>query len=194
MTDPDGLISSDWERRIAELWSAIDNYDPADFRARVQALTTELAPGHAVALFELASANDATDREPHAAELYRQALAAGLTGQRRHRAGIQLASTLRYLGHADECVALLTAERDAGSDDLDDAVAAFLALALIDTGREREAAALAVATLSRHLPRFTRSLANYAKALSVAEDDGNVRDKVTQIQYLDELRWQGRYE
>jgi hypothetical protein len=166
MTDPDNIISGDWERRIAELWAAIDGYDPADFRARIQDLTAELPPGNAVALFELASANDATDREPQAAELYRQALAAGLTGQRRRRAVIQLASTLRYLGHADESVALLTAERDAGSDELDDAVAAFLALALIDTGREREAAALALVTLSRHLPRYTRSLANYARALS----------------------------
>jgi tetratricopeptide (TPR) repeat protein len=165
MTDPDGMISSDWERRIAELWAAIGDYDPADFCARVQALTAELPPGNAVALFELASANDTTGREPQAAELSRQALAAGLTGQRRRRAVIQLASTLRYLGHADESVALLTAERDAGSDDLDDAVAAFLALALIDTGREREAAALALATLSRHLTRYSRSLANYARAL-----------------------------
>jgi excinuclease UvrABC nuclease subunit len=45
------------------------------------------------------------------------------------------------------------------------AVAAFLALALVDTRREKEAAALALAALSRHLPRYNRSLANYAKAL-----------------------------
>ena len=142
------------------------NHDPTDFLARVQALTTELPPGDAIALFELASANDSTGHAQQAAPLYRQALAAGLTGERRRRAVIQLASTLRNLGQAEESVALLTAEREAGSDDLDDAVAAFLALALIDTGREREAAALALAALSRHLTRYNRSLANYAKALS----------------------------
>ena len=57
------------------------------------------------------------------------------------------------------------AERAAGSDDLDDAVAAFLALALVDTGREREAASLALAALAPHLPRYQRSLGNYARLL-----------------------------
>jgi hypothetical protein len=61
---------------------------------------------------------------------------------------------------------LLTAERDAGSDDLDDAVSAFLALALVDTGREREAVSLALTALSRHLTRYQRSLANYAQEIS----------------------------
>jgi hypothetical protein len=126
----------------------------------------ELPAGHAVGLFELASANDSTSREAQAAPLYRQALAAGLTGVRRRRATIQLASTLRNLGQAEESVALLRAEREAGSDALDDAVAAFLALALVDTGREREALGLALTALARHLPRYNRSLANYARALT----------------------------
>lgn len=77
---------------------------------------------------------------------------------------IQLASTLRNLGQPEKSVALLRAEREAGSDELDDAVMAFLALALIDTGREREAA-LALAALAPHPPRYDHSLANYAKAL-----------------------------
>jgi tetratricopeptide (TPR) repeat protein len=162
---PDGAFLNDWERRIADLWAAIDDCDPADFRARVQALTAELAPGNAIALFELASANDATGMGQQAAVLYRRALAAGLTGRRRRQAVIQLASTLRNLGQAEEGVALLRAERDAGSDELDDAVAAFLALALIDTGQEREAAALALAALSRHLMRYNRSPADYAKTI-----------------------------
>jgi hypothetical protein len=120
---------------------------------------------NAIALFEQASAKDSIGLEQEAAVLYRQALAGGLTGGRRRRAVIQLASTLRNLGQAEESVALLRAEREAGSDDLDDAVAAFLALALIDTGREREAAALALAALSRHLTRYNRSLEHYAKEL-----------------------------
>ncbi len=61
-------------------------------------------------------------------------------GERRRRAMIQLASSLRNLGRPEESVALLTTELDAGSDHLDDAVRAFLALALTDVGREREAA------------------------------------------------------
>ena len=157
-----------WEQRLADLWAAIDSLSPEAFRARMEALAGERPPGDAIAAFELASANDSTGRGDRAAPLYREALAAGLTGIRRRRAVIQLASTLRNLGQAEESVALLAAERDAGSDELDDAVAAFLALALAlaDRGREREALGLALGALAAHLPRYNRSLANYARDLS----------------------------
>jgi tetratricopeptide (TPR) repeat protein len=155
-----------WEERLAGLWAAIDELDPGDFRARMEALAAERPPGDGIAAFELASANDSTGRGDLAEPLYRQALAAGLTGIRRRRATIQLASTLRNLGQVEESVALLSAEREAGSDELDDAVAGFLALALADSGREREAAGLALAALAKHLPRYNRSLANYAADLS----------------------------
>ena len=156
----------DWERRVAQLWAAFTEDEEDAFLARMQALAEERPPGDANALFELASANDSTGRPAEAAPLYREALAAGLGGGRRRRAVIQLASTLRNLGEAEESVAVLTAEREAGSDELDDAVAAFLALALVDMGREREAAGRALGALSRHLPRYNRSLSNYAKALA----------------------------
>ena len=155
-----------WERRIAGLWIAIDDHAPTDFLARVRALAAERPSGDAIALFELASAHDSTGHEQQAAPLYRQALAAGLVGERRRRAVIQLASTLRNLGQAEESLALLTSERKAGSDGLDDAVTAFLSLVLVDLGREREAASLALGALSRHLPRYNRSLARYAKAVA----------------------------
>lgn len=157
---------SSWEQRIATLWNTIGDYAPDDFLARVQALAAERPPGDALGPFELASAYDSTGYPEQAAPLYRQALAAGLDGKRRRRAVIQLASTLRNLGQVQESVALLSAEREAGSDELDDAVAAFLALALVDAGREREAAALALGALAHHLPMYNRSLANYAKAIS----------------------------
>jgi hypothetical protein len=44
-------------------------------------------------------------------------------------------------------------------------VRAFLALALVDAGREREAVAHALTALAPHLPRYQRSLANYAREL-----------------------------
>jgi len=156
----------EWEQRIADLWATSGDHAPEDFLEKMRKLTGELPAGHAVALFELASAHDSTSQEAQAAPLYRQALAAGLTGVRRRRAVIQLASTLRNLDRAEESVAMLRAERETGSDALDDAVVAFLALALVDTGREREALALALTALSRHLPRYNRSLANYARALT----------------------------
>jgi phosphoribosylcarboxyaminoimidazole (NCAIR) mutase len=36
---------------------------------------------------------------------------------------------------------------------------------LVDVGRERDAASLALGALSRHPPRYNRSLVNYARAL-----------------------------
>ena len=158
----------DWEQRMALLWAAFDEHEPTDFLAKVRAMVAELPPGDANGLFELASAHDSIGEEEPAVSFYRQALAAGMTGPSRRRAVIQMASTLRNLGQAEESVALLMAERKAGTDELDDAVTAFLALALVDTGKEREAVGLALGALSRHLPRYARSLTNYAKALSGA--------------------------
>lgn len=151
---------------MADLWGAFDDHDPKVFLGKVEALTAELPPGDPVGEYELASAHDSIGNEAEAADHYRRAFAAGLPEARRRQATIQYASTLRNLGRADESVALLTAEREAGSDELDDAVTAFLALALTDIGREREAAGLALGALSRHLPRYNRSLANYAAALT----------------------------
>ena len=55
---------------------------------------------------------------------------------------------------------------DAGSDELDDAVRAFLALALTGVGRDREAVSHALTALAPHLPRYNRSLAAYARELA----------------------------
>lgn len=161
----DAIDWADWERRVAELWASFDTMDGESFVARIDALAAELPAGHAVGLFERASAQDSTGHETKAEPLYRQALENGLQGIRRRRATIQLASTLRNLGRADEGVALLTAERDKPSDELDDAVVAFLALCLVDTGQAQQAAALALDSLSRHLPRYNRSLKRYAEML-----------------------------
>ncbi|MBV9971817.1 MAG: tetratricopeptide repeat protein [Candidatus Eremiobacteraeota bacterium] len=157
--------NSAWEERMAALWDALDDYEPDEFLQRVKALAAERPPEDAVASFELASANDSIGRPKEAVALYRHALASGLDAQRRRRAVIQLASTLRNLGQPEESVALLTTERDAESDELDDAVLAFLALALVDAGRVKEATGVALSALSRYLPRYNRSLRNYAREL-----------------------------
>lgn len=77
-----------------------------------------------------------------------------------------MASSLRNLGEARSAADLLTAELAAPSDELDGAVRAFLALALADLGREREAVVVALTALSHYLPRYNRSLARYAEALT----------------------------
>ncbi|WP_435189285.1 tetratricopeptide repeat protein [Streptomyces sp. bgisy126] len=167
----------DWERRIAALWEGADEYEPADFRARVAGLAAERPDGDAAALFEQGAAHDSTGLPEEAVAYYRRALDLGLTGLRRRRAVIQLASSLRNLGRPDRAVELLTAEQALPTDRLDaderalaGAVDAFLALALADTGRDREAASLALGALAPLLPRYNRSLAHYARALLTAPD------------------------
>jgi hypothetical protein len=161
----------DWERRIGDAWASIDRRGEAEFLALIDQLVAELPAESATGSFERACAFDSTGHSDLAVPLYQQALDRGLTGERRRRAVIQLASSLRNLGRPQESVVLLTAEMDAGSDHLDDAVRAVLALALTDVGREREAVSLAVAALARHLPRYQRSMANYARLLVDPEPD-----------------------
>jgi len=165
------LDEADWERRVAAAWASIDERDEDDFVALIDGLAGELPSGSAIAAFERACAFDSTGHSDLAVPLYRRAREIGLTGVRRRRAVIQLSSSLRNLGQSQESVALLTAELDAGSDQLDDAVAAVLAMALTDVGREREAVSIAVGALAPHLPRYQRSMANYARLLIEPETD-----------------------
>jgi tetratricopeptide (TPR) repeat protein len=158
-------MNANWEQRLADLWAAIDSYSEEEFLARMEKLTAELPADNAVALFERGASFDSTGHSDLAVPLYQRALELGLPGERRRRAVIQMASSLRNLGRAPQSVALLTAERDAGSDHLDDAVTATLALALVDVGREREAVSITLTALARHLPRYQRSMANYARLI-----------------------------
>lgn len=155
----------DWEQRVAGLWATLDRTTEAEFLGSMEQLAGELPADDARALFERAAAQDSTGHSDLAVPLYRLALERGLTGERRRRAVIQMASSLRNLGQTRESVALLSAERGAASDALDDAVSAFLALALADTGREREALALVLQALAPHLPRYQRSVDRYARLL-----------------------------
>ncbi len=84
-----------WEQRLADAWSSIERLDEGEFLALIEELAAELPPDSAVGAFERASAFDSTGHSERAVPLYRQALEAGLTGERRRRAVIQLASSLR---------------------------------------------------------------------------------------------------
>jgi tetratricopeptide (TPR) repeat protein len=154
-----------WERELAALWESIDDLAEDDFLTSMDTLAGEL-PDRGIAAFERASARDSTGHSDQAVPLYREALEHGLEGIRRRRAVIQMASSLRNLGNPQESVELLAAELERESDELDNAVRAFLALALVDVGREREATALALEALAPHLPRYQRSLANYAREIA----------------------------
>jgi hypothetical protein len=156
---------STWEQRLVEIWTSIDHRPAAEFVAAVDQHTAELSADDGVGFFERAAARDSTGSSDLAVPLYRQALDRGLIGERRRRAVIQLASSLRNLGAATESVALLRAEQGQPSDSLDDAVEAFLALALADIGQAREALSIVLSTLAPHLPRYQRSVGNYARLL-----------------------------
>lgn len=160
------MTTEDWERRVSDAWASSDQRSEPEFLALIESLAAELPPDSGIADFERASSFDSTGQPELAVQLYRRALDRGLTGERRRRAVIQLASSLRNVGQPQESVTLLRNELDAGSDHLDDAVRAFLALALVDTGHEREAVSLALAALAPHLPRYRISLAEYARLLT----------------------------
>ncbi len=159
------MTSADWEKRVSSAWTTFAERSDEANRKLIEALAAELPDGSAEASFERACVFDSTDASDLAVPLYREALERGLGPERRRRAVIQLASSLRNIGRADESVALLTEELGAASDELDDAVHAFLALALTDVGRDREALSHALGALAPHLPRYQRSLAAYARAL-----------------------------
>jgi HEAT repeat protein len=158
--------NAEWEQRNADLWAAIDDHERDEFVALVDALAAELPSGSAIGLFERAGARDSMGYPDRAVPLYKAALDGGLTGERRRRAVIQMASSIRNLGEPQVAVDLLTAELDVGSDALDGAVRAILALALVDVGREREAVAVALTALADYLPRYNRSVRRYAQTLA----------------------------
>ncbi|WP_159500002.1 tetratricopeptide repeat protein [Microbacterium sp. 18062] len=158
-------MTDDWDARIDAVWAD----DALDDQARIdaiEALAAERPAEDARALFERAGAYDSAGREAEAEPLYRQTLAMGLDDSHRTQAVIQLASTIRNLGKAEESLALLAAEYDRRDrDGMRDAVAAFYALALSSSGDDRRALAVALDALAPHLARYTRSVAGYAAEL-----------------------------
>ncbi len=166
-------MDKDWEDRVTAAWASFDDYPEEraqEFRDLIGKLVAELPEGSPLGPFEQACAWDSTGHSDRAVPLYREALARGLDGYKGRRARIQLSSSLRNVGRAEEGVALLTPELDAPSDELDDAVRACLALCLSSLGRDREGLALVLGALAPHLPRYQRSMARYARLLVEPED------------------------
>jgi tetratricopeptide (TPR) repeat protein len=148
---------------VNKIWATAAERSEDDVFEAVCALADERPEGDPDALFERGSAYDYIGREAAAEPFYREALNAGLAGERRPRALIQLASTLRNLGRAAEGADILRAE--VGDGDFADARAAFLALMLLDSGRPDEAVARALLALARHLTRYRRAVTYYADEL-----------------------------
>jgi tetratricopeptide (TPR) repeat protein len=153
-----------WDDRVESVW-ADDALSDSERIDRIDALALE-APDAARALFERAGARDSAGLESEAEPLYRQALGAGLDESHHTQAVIQLASTLRNLGRVEEARGMLRGEFERGPDaPLHDAAAAFYALALVSDGEAVVAASIALEALAPHLPRYSRSVAAYARDL-----------------------------
>ncbi|MEW2260540.1 tetratricopeptide repeat protein [Streptomyces sp. NPDC047869] len=166
-------VNQDWEDRVTAAWASFDDYPEErarEFRDLIDKLVAELPEDSPLGPFERACAWDSTGHSDRAVPLYREALARGLDGYKGRRARIQLSSSLRNTGRAEEGVALLTPELDGPSDELDDAVRACLALCLSSLGRDREGLSLVLGALAPHLPRYQRSMANYARLLVEPEE------------------------
>ncbi len=164
------MDAAEWDRRIDAFYA--DEFDEAEPDAaivRMRELVAERPAGDAAALFELGGVHDALGLEHEAIDLYRQAIAAGLEGERAARVHIQLASTLRNVGAAAEAVSILEAMPVGGIDD--DARQAFLALALFDEERYGDALRTALLALIPTLDGYRRSLTDYAAELPSGRRD-----------------------
>ncbi|KMQ59467.1 hypothetical protein ACM46_20465 [Chryseobacterium angstadtii] len=162
MTDPEL-----WEEELKTIWDQLGSISDEDFIELIRIHTNTISNGqpNAIADFEKACAYDSTGFEKNAEPLYRSALETGLTGLRRRRARIQLASTLRNNGKIQESIEILREEKENYSDELDDAVNAFLALSLSSINQDKEALSLVLESLSVHLPRYNKSVSRYSKEL-----------------------------
>lgn len=153
-----------WDQKIDNFFKdEFDESDPNGSIDRMKALVSERPAGDAAAHFELGGVHDALGLEDEAIQYYRQAIAAGLDGERATRVFIQLASTLRNVGSSAEAVSTLESMPAAGDDEA--ARQAFLALALYDEGRFGDALRTALLALIPTLDGYRRALKEYAEEL-----------------------------
>ncbi len=132
----------------------------------------EATPDDGLAAFEYASALDAADREAEAIPVYRRAVACGLSPEVEYRAMVQLGSSLRVVGDAEEAVVV---HREVCHRWLErPANRLFLALALLDAGKSSAAVAEAFSVAlavegDEDVNYYRRALTAYAELLRQAE-------------------------
>ena len=152
------------EDEIAALWELPD----AAERVAQAAALFAAHPGDARIAYEYAGAHDSAGDEAAAVPLYEQALAAGLREPHRHRAQLQLASSLRNVGRLDEAVQVIDDVAARHPDSL--GVAAFRALVHHDAGGPTRAlaellTAVAATSTDPDVVRYRRALTAYAADL-----------------------------
>ena len=152
------------EAAIAALWAVED----PEARIAAGRDLAEAHPGDGRIAYEYAGTYDSAGREEDAVPLYREALALGLREPHRHRAQLQLASSLRNLGRLDEASALVDEVAAAHPDSV--GVNMFRVLVLHDAGRGPEAlrdlmTLLATTSTDDDVARYRRALTAYASEL-----------------------------
>lgn len=152
------------EDEITALWELPN----AGARVEVAAALYADHPGDPRIAYEYAGTRDSAGDEAAAVPLYEEALAAGLREPHRHRAQVQLASSLRNVGRLDEAVAVIDDVAARHPDSL--GIAAFRALVHHDAGHPTEAlsallAAVATTSTDPDIVRYRRALSTYAADL-----------------------------
>lgn len=157
-----------WEISIADLWKRFDSFDCNDGVAAMRELAGKCPAVDGRAAFELAGMYDSMGFEAEAGAEYEHALELGLDEARHAQLAVEYGSTLRNLGRLDEAIAILQAaptHETTGS-----APRIVLALALHSAGRKDEALQVAIGAQIESLPRYQRSMRNYAAALTEPAD------------------------
>jgi cyanophycin synthetase len=152
------------EDEIAALWEQLDAVERTEAAAALYAAH----PGDARIAYEYAGTFDTAGDEEAAVPLYEEALAAGLREPHRHRAQVQLASSLRNLRRLEEAVSVIDDVAARHPDSL--GVAAFRALVHHDAGGSTRAlsellAAVASTSTDPDVVRYRRALTAYAARL-----------------------------
>lgn len=153
-----------WETAVADLWARFDSFDRDEGVAAMRELSDACPAADGRAAFELAGMFDSMGFEAEAGAEYERALELGLDEARHAQLAVQYGSTLRNLGRLDEAIAVLRAaptHQCTGS-----APRIVLALALHSAGRKDEALRVAIEAHIDGLPRYQRSMRNYAEALA----------------------------
>lgn len=153
-----------WEASVQDLWDKFDSLGPDEGVAAMRKLVHACPAADGRAAFELAGMFDSMGFEAEAGAEYERALELGLDNARHAQLAVQYGSTLRNLGRIDEAITVLSAaptHESTGS-----APRVVLALALHSAGRKDEALRVAIEAQIEALPRYQRSMRNYAAALT----------------------------
>jgi hypothetical protein len=159
----------EWEQHIAAFSErfTLEPSDSATWVDELDALAVLCPASDGRSDFERAGIRDSTGRTAAAVEYYEAGVASGLDDVRTARTFVQLASSKRVIGELHSALALI--ER-ADLHALGGAPSVVRALILHDLGRDDEALRVAIEGLVPHLPRYQRSMANYARLLTEPEE------------------------